>query len=138
MNNAIEGVFTIEKNETRIRLIKNSDKNSIVFLDYFDFIDRLFQYFPYETVEKIQNYVCEHKKIIIDFNNKKAILVKDKIPNFDKVFMKEFDPKTVEQYYESVDGNTLENNYVKTILGDDKNVESILRQQTNTKYQGQF
>lgn len=138
MNNAIEGVFTIEKNETRIRLIKNSDKNSIVFLDYFDFIDRLFQYFPYETVEKIQNYVCEHKKIIIDFNNKKAILVKDKIPNFDKVFMKEFDPKTVEQYYESVDGNTLETNYVKTILGDDKNVESILRQQTNTQYQGQF
>lgn len=138
MNNAIEGVFTIEKNETRIRLIKNSDKNSIIFLDYFDFIDRLFQYFPYETVEKIQNYVCEHKKIIIDFNNKKAILVKDKIPNFDKVFMKEFDPKTVEQYYESVDGNTLENNYVKTILGDDKNVESILRQQTNTQYQGQF
>ena len=138
MNNAIEGVFTIEKNETRIRLIKNSDKNSIVFLDYFDFVDRLFQYFPYETVEKIQNYVCEHKKIIIDFNNKKAILVKDKIPNFDKVFMKEFDPKTVEQYYESVDGNTLENNYVKTILGDDKNVESILRQQTNTQYQGQF
>jgi hypothetical protein len=128
MNNTIEGVFTVEKNETRIRLIKNSDKNSIIFLDYFDFVDRLFQYFSYETVEKIKNYICEHKKIIIDFNNKKAILVKDKIPNFNKVFRKEFDPKTVEQYYESVDGNTLENNYVKTILGDDKNVESILRQ----------
>ena len=128
MNNTIDGVYVVEKNETRIRLIKHSDKNSIVFLDYFDFVNRLFQYFPYETVEKIKNYVCEHKKIIIDFTNQKAILVKDKIPNFNQIFSKEFDLKTIEQYYESVDGNVLDTNYKKTILGDDKDVESIFRQ----------
>ena len=113
MNNTIDGVYVVEKNETRIRLIKHSDKNSIVFLDYFDFVNRLFQYFPYETVEKIKNYVCEHKKIIIDFTNQKAILVKDKIPNFNQIFSKEFDLKTIEQYYESVDGNVLDTNYKK-------------------------
>lgn len=128
MNNAIDGVYVVEKNETRIRLIKHNDKNSIVFLDYFDFVNRLFQYFPYETVEKIKNYVCEHKKIIIDFTNQKAILVKDKIPNFNQIFSKEFDLKTIEQYYESVDGNVLDTNYKKTILGDDKDAESIFRQ----------
>lgn len=128
MNNTIDGVYVVEKNETRIRLIKHSDKNSIVFLDYFDFVNRLFQYFPYETVEKIKNYVCEHKKIIIDFTNQKAILVKDKIPNFNQIFSKEFDLKTIEQYYESVDGNVLDTNYKKTILGDDKDAEPIFRQ----------
>jgi len=138
MNNSIEGVYIVEKHETRIRLLKKSDSTDVVFLDFFDFINKLLLCFNFDTVEKIKEYICERKKVIIDFTNKKAILVKDKIPDFDKIFEKEFDPKTIEQYYESVDGNTLETNYVKTILGEETNVESILRQSTNTNYQGQF
>lgn len=126
--NTIDGVYLVEKHELRIRLLKKGDSNEVVFLDFFDFMNKLYPNFSYETCEKIKEYICEQKKVIIDFSNKKAILIRDKTPDFDKIFRKEFDPKTVEQYYESVDGNTLETNYIKTILGDDKNVESILRQ----------
>ena len=126
--NTIDGVYLVEKHELRIRLLKKGDSNEVVFLDFFDFMNKLYPNFSYETCEKIKEYICEQKKVIIDFSNKKAILIRDKTPDFDKIFRKEFDPKTIEQYYESVDGNTLETNYIKTILGDDKNVESILRQ----------
>jgi len=128
MNNSIDGVYFVEKHEERVRLIKKSDTEEVVFLDFFEFIDRLFLYFNYETISKIKDYICEHKKVIIDFGNKKAILVKDKMTNFNKIFLKEFDSKEIQNYYESVDGNMLETNYVKTILGEQKNVEPILGQ----------
>lgn len=122
---SIEGTYKVEKHESRIRLIKADDNNSVNFLDYFVFVDRLYRYFTYETVETITKYVCEHKKLIIDFDNKKALLVKDKMPNFDNIFRREFDAKTVEKYYESTDNDFGQTNYSKTILGVNEDVEPI-------------
>ena len=70
--------------------------------------------------------------MIIDFDNDRAMLVKNKDPKFISTFMKEMSPETVAAYYTDNDGNMDDNNYNKPTLGDDTYVESIYRRQTNS------
>ena len=74
----------------------------------------------------------ESEKVVIDFDNEKAMLVKDKDPNFLSIFAQEMSPETVANFYMENDGNTDDNNYSKPNLGDDKYVESIYRRSTNS------
>ena len=74
----------------------------------------------------------ESEKVVIDFDNEKAMLVKDKDPNFLSIFTQEMSPETVANFYMENDGNTDDNNYSKPNLGDDKYVESIYRRAANS------
>ena len=128
----IEGVYLVSKTGTLINLVKAGAENERQSLDYFMFQSYLFKYFDIDKINKILEYLNESEKVVIDFDNEKAMLVKDKDPNFLSIFTQEMDPQTVANYYMENDGNMDDNNYQKPNLGDDKYVESIYRRQTNS------
>ena len=128
----IEGVYLVSKTGTLINLVKAGAENERQSLDYFMFQSYLFKYFDIDKINKILEYLNESEKVVIDFDNEKAMLVKDKDPNFLSIFTQEMDPQTVANFYNENDGNMDDNNYQKPNLGDDKYVESIYRRQTNS------
>ena len=128
----IEGVYLVSKTGTLINLVKAGAENERQSLDYFMFQSYLFKYFDIDKINKILEYLNESEKVVIDFDNEKAMLVKDKDPNFLSIFTQEMDPQTVANYYMENDGNMDDNNYQKPNLGDDKYVESIYRRSTNS------
>lgn len=128
----VEGVYLASKTGTLINLVKAGVENERQSLDYFTFQSYLFRYFDIEKINKILEYLNENEKVVIDFDNEKAMLVKDKDPNFLSVFSQEMSPQTVANYYMENDGNMDDNNYSKPNLGDDKYVESIYRRSTNS------
>ncbi len=128
----VEGVYLASKTGTLINLVKAGVENERQSLDYFTFQSYLFRYFDVEKINKILEYLNENEKVVIDFDNEKAMLVKDKDPNFLSVFSQEMSPQTVANYYMENDGNMDDNNYSKPNLGDDKYVESIYRRSTNS------
>ncbi len=128
----VEGVYLASKTGTLINLVKAGVENERQSLDYFTFQSYLFRYFDIEKINKILEYLNENEKVVIDFDNEKAMLVKDKDPNFLSIFSQEMSPQTVANYYMENDGNMDDNNYSKPNLGDDKYVESIYRRSTNS------
>lgn len=128
----VEGVYLASKMGTLINLVKAGVENERQSLDYFTFQSYLFRYFDVEKINKILEYLNENEKVVIDFDNEKAMLVKDKDPNFLSIFSQEMSPQTVANYYMENDGNMDDNNYSKPNLGDDKYVESIYRRSTNS------
>ena len=128
----IEGVYLVSKTGTLINLVKAGAENERQSLDYFMFQSYLFKYFDIDKINKILEYLNESEKVVIDFDNEKAMLVKDKDPNFLSIFTQEMSPQTVANFYNENDGNMDDNNYQKPNLGDDKYVESIYRRQTNS------
>lgn len=128
----IEGVYLVSKTGTLINLVKAGAENERQSLDYFTFQSYLFKYFDVDRINKILEYLNESEKVVIDFDNEKAMLVKDKDPDFLSIFTQEMSPETVANYYIENDGNMDDNNYQKPNLGDDKYVESIYRRQTNS------
>lgn len=128
----VEGVYLASKTGTLINLVKAGVENERQSLDYFTFQSYLFRYFDVEKINKILEYLNENEKVVIDFDNEKAMLVKDKDPNFLSIFSQEMSPQTVANYYIENDGNMDDNNYSKPNLGDDKYVESIYRRSTNS------
>lgn len=119
----ITGTYIVDKPQSSVRL-KRQDDNSTEWLDFFQFESILIGHFFIEVVKKIEEYIGEGKKVIIDFDKEKAMLIKDKTPNFLKLFTSEMSLKTVENYYEEI-GNFDNTNYSKTILGENKDAESI-------------
>lgn len=128
----VEGVYLASKTGTLINLVKAGVENERQSLDYFTFQSYLFRYFDVEKINKILEYLNENERVVIDFDNEKAMLVKDKDPNFLSIFSQEMSPQTVANYYMENDGNMDDNNYSKPNLGDDKYVESIYRRSTNS------
>ena len=128
----VEGVYLASKTGTLINLVKAGVENERQSLDYFTFQSYLFRYFDVEKINKILECLNENEKVVIDFDNEKAMLVKDKDPNFLSIFSQEMSPQTVANYYMENDGNMDDNNYSKPNLGDDKYVESIYRRSTNS------
>ena len=128
----IEGVYSITKSGTLINLTRAGNETERQSLDYFSFQSYLFRCFDIDKINKILEYLNEGEKVIIDFDNEKAMLVKDKDPNFLSLFAQEMDPLTVANFYNENDGNMDDNNYQKPNLGDNKYVESIYRRQTNS------
>ena len=128
----VEGVYLASKTGTLINLVKAGVENERQSLDYFAFQSYLFRYFDVEKINKILEYLNENEKVVIDFDNEKAMLVKDKDPNFLSIFTQEMSPETVANFYMENDGNMDDNNYSKPNLGDDKYVESIYRRSTNS------
>jgi len=128
----VEGVYLASKTGTLINLVKAGVENERQSLDYFTFQSYLFRYFDVEKINKILEYLNENEKVVIDFDNEKAMLVKDKDPDFLSIFSQEMSPQTVANYYIENDGNMDDNNYSKPNLGDDKYVESIYRRSTNS------
>ena len=128
----IEGVYLVSKTGTLINLVKAGTESERQSLDYFTFQSCLFKYFDVDRINKILEYLNESEKVVIDFDNEKAMLVKDKDPNFLSIFTQEMNPQTVANFYNENDGNMDDNNYQKPNLGDDKYVESIYRRQTNS------
>lgn len=128
----IEGIYFVTKTGTLINLVKAGVENERQSLDYFTFQSILFKYFDIDRINKILEYLNEREKVIIDFDNERAMLVKDKDPNFLSIFTKEMSPETIANFYMENDGNMDDNNYSKPNLGDDKYVESIYRRSTNS------
>jgi len=128
----IEGIYFATKTGTLINLVKAGVENERQSLDYFTFQSILFKYFDIDRINKILEYLNESEKVIIDFDNERAMLVKDKDPNFLSIFTKEMSPETIANFYMENDGNMDDNNYSKPNLGDDKYVESIYRRSTNS------
>ena len=128
----IEGVYLASKMGTMIMLTKSGAETERQSLDYFLFQTYLFKHFDVDKINKILEYLNEHEEVIIDFDNDRAMLVKNKDPKFILTFMKEMSPETVAAYYTDNDGNMDDNNYNKPTLGDDTYVESIYRRQTNS------
>ena len=129
---SIDGVYQITKIGTFIRLKRAGGEGETQTIDYFTFNSSLFQYFDLEKINKIMGYLNENKSVIIDFDQEKAMLIKDKDPSFMSLFRQEFDPQTIANYYDEIDGNTDDNNYNKPNLGDDTYVESIYRRSANS------
>lgn len=128
----IEGVYLASKMGTMIMLTKSGAETERQSLDYFLFQTYLFKHFDIDKINKILEYLNEHEEVIIDFDNDRAMLVKNKDPEFMSIFMKEMSPETVAAFYADNDGNMDDNNYNKPTLGDDTYVESIYRRQTNS------
>lgn len=128
----IEGIYSATKTGTLINLVKAGVESERQSLDYFTFQSILFKYFDIDRINKILEYLNESEKVIIDFDNERAMLVKDKDPNFLSIFTKEMSPETIANFYMENDGNMDDNNYSKPNLGDDKYVESIYRRSTNS------
>jgi len=128
----VDGIYSAKKMGTMITLTKSGAENESQNLDYFTFQSYLFKYFEIDKINKILEYLNGHEQVIIDFDNKKAMLVKDKNPNYISLFAKEMSPETVANFYNENDGNMDDNNYNKPTLGDDTYVESIYRRQTNS------
>jgi len=128
----VEGVYLVSKTGTLINLVKAGVENERQSLDYFTFQSYLFRYFDIDKINKILEYLNENEKVVIDFDNEKAMLVKDKDPKFISIFTKEMSPETVANFYMENDGNMDDNNYIKPNLGDDTHVESIYRRQTDS------
>lgn len=128
----IEGVYLASKMGTMIMLTKSGAETERQSLDYFLFQTYLFKHFDIDKINKILEYLNEHEDVIIDFDNDRAMLVKNQDPEFMSIFMKEMSPETVAGYYADNDGNMDDNNYQKPTLGDDTYVESIYRRQTDS------
>lgn len=128
----VEGVYLVSKTGTLINLVKAGVENERQSLDYFTFQSYLFRYFDIDKINKILEYLNENEKVVIDFDNEKAMLVKDKDPKFISIFTKEMSPETVANFYMENNGNMDDNNYIKPNLGDDTHVESIYRRQTDS------
>lgn len=128
----VEGVYLVSKTGTLINLVKAGVENERQSLDYFIFQSYLFRYFDIDKINKILEYLNENEKVVIDFDNEKAMLVKDKDPKFISIFTKEMSPETVANFYMENNGNMDDNNYIKPNLGDDTHVESIYRRQTDS------
>lgn len=126
------GIYIASKSGTFITLQAKDENLENEVIDYFKFELLLFKFFDHDVIKKILNYLNEHKKVIIDFSKNKALLIKDLQPNFLKIFMSEFDSKKIEAFYADCDNDFSNNNYIKPILGDNENVESICRQSTNS------
>ena len=128
----IDGVYLASKMGTMVNLTKSGAETERQSLDYFLFQSYLFKHFDVDKINKILEYLNEHEEVIIDFDNDRAMLVKNKDPKFISTFMKEMSPETVAAYYTDNDGNMDDNNYNKPTLGDDTYVESIYRRATNS------
>ena len=128
----IDGVYLVSKTGTMITLVKSGAEKECQSLDYFLFQSYLFKHFDIDKINKILEYLNEHEQVVIDFDNDKAMLVKNKDPNFISLFKQEMSSQTVASFYAENDGNMDDNNYQKPTLGDDTYVESIYRRQTNS------
>lgn len=128
----IDGVYLASKMGTMVNLTKSGAETERQSLDYFLFQSYLFKHFDVDKINKILEYLNEHEQVVIDFDNDRAMLVKDQDPNFMKMFMQEMSSDTVAGFYNNNDGNMDDNNYSKPTLGDDTYVESIYRRATNS------
>jgi len=81
----IKGVFLIKRDYGNKVALQSKATNSMTLLDYFDFEDRIHQYFSYQTVNKILDNINCGRKVIIDFDKKIAKLIKEKDFDFSKV-----------------------------------------------------
>ena len=128
----IDGVYLASKMGTMVNLTKSGTENERQSLDYFLFQSYLFKHFDVDKINKILEYLNEHEQVVIDFDNDRAMLVKNQDPKFTELFVQEMRPETVAGFYNNNDGNMDDNNYNKPTLGDDTYVESIYRRATNS------
>lgn len=124
MNNMeLKGVRIASKFYSSVKL-ENPEDKTFDTIEYYNFEALLFSSFDADAVKKICEKINERKSLLIDFEKGTAFLIKDKIPVFQKEFYKTMSKSVVESFYEET-GNMMDTNYMKTILGDYKDVEPI-------------
>ena len=94
--NKIKGVFLVKRDYGNKVSLLNKATNSMNLLDYFEFKEQLPFYFSIDTVNKILDNINCERKVIIDFDNKKAKLIKEKEFDFTKVIPSYLTPSNVE------------------------------------------
>lgn len=120
----LDGAYIATKFYSSVKLEKPEDK-TFETIEYFKFQALLFKYFDANVIEKICEKICERKSILIDFSKCVAYHIKDKNIRFKKEFYKTMTTSAVENFYSENGGDMSETNYIKSILGDTKDVEPI-------------
>lgn len=119
---SINKVFKVVKQHSLIDMYVKED-NIHQYLNYDKFEDLVIKNFGYDKANTIMDYLNESKSIIIDFENKKALLIKEKTPNWNNTF-KEYmsTDKVIQAYRRDIAGDIpsflqdLEDDTVGTLL----------------------
>ena len=83
--NSINRIFKVNKQNSLIDMYDKED-NTHQYLNYNKFETLVISNFGYKKANLILDYINENKSVIIDFENKKALLIKDKNPNWNNTF----------------------------------------------------
>lgn len=119
---SINKVFKVVKQHSLIDMYVKED-NTHQYLNYDKFEDLVIKNFGYDKANTIMDYLNESKSIIIDFENKKALLIREKTPNWNNTF-KEYmsTDKVIQAYRRDIAGDIpsflqdLEDDTVGTLL----------------------
>lgn len=95
---SINKVFKVVKQHSLIDMYVKED-NTHQYLNYDKFEDLVIKNFGYDKANTIMDYLNESKSIIIDFENKKALLIKEKTPNWNHTFKEYMSTDKVIQAY---------------------------------------
>ncbi len=82
---SINKIFKVKKQHSLIDMY-NKEDNTHQYLNYNKFENLIILHLGYDKAYKVLEYLNENKSIIIDFENKKALLIKDKEPNWNLTF----------------------------------------------------
>lgn len=96
---SVNKIFKVTKGTNSLIDMYNKDDNTHQYLKYDKFESLAVLNFGYEKAQKLLEYLNEDKSLIIDIENKKALLIKDKLPNYDNVFKEYMSNDKVIQAY---------------------------------------
>jgi len=94
----INKIFKVKKQYSLIDMY-NKEDNTHQYLDYNKFENLVILHLGYDKAYKVLECLNENKSLIIDFENKKALLIKDKIPNWNLTFKEYMSTEKVVQAY---------------------------------------
>lgn len=91
-------IFLVKKQSATLVDFFNKEDNTHQYIDYFKFESLIIKTFGFDKAFKILAYINESKSLIIDFENCKALLIKDQNINWNNTF-KDF--MSVEKVFQS-------------------------------------
>lgn len=95
---SINKVFKVSKHHSLVDMY-NKEDNTHQYLDYGKFENLAVLNFGFDKATIILDYLNESKSLIIDFENKKALLIKEKTPNWTNTFKEYMSSEKVMQAY---------------------------------------
>ena len=95
---SINKVFKVSKHHSLVDMY-NKEDNTHQYLDYNKFENLAVLNFGFDKATTILDYLNENKSLIIDFENKKALLIKEKTPNWDHAIKEYMSTDKVMQAY---------------------------------------